>query len=95
MNLHADAARRLKVYKGLQARNRVVAVLRLGVPAMGAVALVLLVGQIYLSSLGSRFGVTFCQVAPLSRVMCTSPSSDPAQISPGSRREGASANTVA
>ncbi|KKC34468.1 hypothetical protein [Devosia psychrophila] len=57
MNLHADAAQRLKIYQGLQARNRVVAVLRLGVPAMGAVALALLVGQIYLSSLGSRFGV--------------------------------------
>jgi hypothetical protein len=34
-----------------------VALLRIGVPALGAVALVALIGQIYLSSLGSRFGV--------------------------------------
>ena len=57
MNLQADAAQRLEVYKGLQARNRIVSILRIGVPALGLVALVLLVGQIYLSSLTGRFGV--------------------------------------
>ena len=57
MNLQADAAQRLAIYKGLQARNRIVAILRVAVPALGVVALVGLLGQIYISSLGSRFGI--------------------------------------
>ena len=41
-----------------------------------------------------RLGVTFCQFAPLSRVTCTSPSSEPVQITSFSSRDGVSANTV-
>lgn len=57
MNLQADAAQRLAVYQGLQARNRIVAILRVGIPALGAVALSALMLQIYVSSTASRFGV--------------------------------------
>ncbi|MET3899321.1 lipopolysaccharide export system protein LptC [Devosia sp. UYZn731] len=57
MNTHADTGPRLRTYQRLVLRNRVVGVLRIAVPLLGVVVLVLLVGQIYLSSLGSRFGV--------------------------------------
>lgn len=57
MTLHADADQRAAIYRKLQARNRIVSLLRLAVPALGVVALVILVGQIYVASLGSRFGV--------------------------------------
>lgn len=57
MTLHADAARRQAIYQRLMTRNRIVSVLRIGVPALGLVALVTLLGQIYLSSLTSRFGI--------------------------------------
>lgn len=57
MDLHADALQRQATYRRLMARNRVVGILRIGVPALGVVALVGLVGQIYLSSLASRFGI--------------------------------------
>jgi hypothetical protein len=57
INLQADAAERLAIYRRLQGRNRIVAILRVGVPALGAILLVSLVGQIYISSLSSRFGV--------------------------------------
>ena len=57
MDLHADAAQRLAVYRGLQARNRVVSILRVGIPALGIVALSALMLQIYVSSRTSRFGI--------------------------------------
>lgn len=57
MDLHADAAQRRAVYRGLESRNRIVSILRIGVPALGAIALVALIAQIYLSSIGARFGV--------------------------------------
>lgn len=57
MNLQADAAERQDIYERLERRNRLVAILRLGVPALGALVLVVLVGQIYLSSLSARFGI--------------------------------------
>jgi len=57
MDLQADADRRSRIYRGLEARNRVVSVLRIAVPAMGALVLAGLMGQIYLSSLGARFGI--------------------------------------
>lgn len=57
INLQADAAERLAIYRRLEGRNRIVAILRLGVPALGAIILVSLIGQIYVSSLSSRFGV--------------------------------------
>ena len=53
----ADAARRAAIYKGLVKRNRRVGVLRLAVPLAGALVLAALLGEIYLSSLGTRFGV--------------------------------------
>ena len=64
MNLHADAAQRLAVYRRLEARNRIVAVLRIGVPALGVIALSLLMLQIYVSSTASRFGISQIVVSP-------------------------------
>ncbi|MCW5722595.1 MAG: LPS export ABC transporter periplasmic protein LptC [Devosia sp.] len=52
------------VYARLMRRNRVVAALRLGVPVLGAITLVALVGQIYLSSLGERYGIGRLSVTP-------------------------------
>ena len=57
LDLQADAAERLAVYRRLDGRNRIVAILRIGVPALGAIILVALIGQIYISSLSNRFGV--------------------------------------
>ena len=57
MDLHADAAQRLAVYRGLEARTRIVSILRVGTPALGVVALAALMLQIYVSSRTSRFGV--------------------------------------
>ena len=57
MTFNADAADRQQTYRRLVGRNRVVGVLRLAVPAMGALVLGILLLQIYISSLGSRFGV--------------------------------------
>lgn len=58
MNLHADAAQRLATYQRLEARNRVVAILRIGVPALGAITLSALLLQIYVSSRSARFGIS-------------------------------------
>lgn len=63
MNLQADAAERQSIYRRLERRNRLVAILRLGVPALGALVLVILVGQIYLSSLSARFGIGQIEVS--------------------------------
>jgi len=57
MKQQADAAQRLAIYRGLEARNRIVAILRVGIPLLGIIALSALILQIYVSSLGSRFGV--------------------------------------
>ena len=57
MDLHADATQRLAIYRGLQARNRVVSILRIGIPALGIVALSALMLQIFVSSRTSRFGI--------------------------------------
>ena len=64
MTGQSDASRRLAIYQGLLARNRIVAILRIGVPALGLVALTILLGQIYLSSLGTRFGIAKITVSP-------------------------------
>lgn len=58
MNLHADAAQRLAIYRGLEARNRIVSILRIGVPVLGVVALSALLLQIYISSRTARFGIS-------------------------------------
>jgi len=55
--LHATTSDRLATYRRLQGRNRIVGVLRLAVPALGAVTLLLLVGQLYLSSLLDQFNI--------------------------------------
>jgi lipopolysaccharide export system protein LptC len=64
MTLHGDTAQRHATYRRLALRNRVVSILRIGVPALGLITLVGLIGQIYLSSLGSRFGVGQLSVTP-------------------------------
>lgn len=64
MNLHADAAHRLAVYRSLEARNRIVAILRIGVPVLGVVALSALLLQIYVSSQTTRFGISQVVVSP-------------------------------
>jgi lipopolysaccharide export system protein LptC len=48
---------RLDIYQGLARRNRLVAILRIGVPVLGAIALSALLLQIYVSNLASRFGI--------------------------------------
>lgn len=57
MSLHADAAERAATYRRLDARNRIVGILRIGIPALGALTFASLVVQIYVSSVSSRFGV--------------------------------------
>ena len=64
MDLQQDALHRQAIYQRLGRRNRLVAILRVGVPALGVLVLVLLVGQIYLSSLTGRFGVGRIDVTP-------------------------------
>ncbi|MBD8066390.1 hypothetical protein IC608_13015 [Devosia sp. PTR5] len=64
--MRMPAADRASVYRRLQRRNRTVSVLRLAVPALGFVVLLALSAQIYLSSLGSRFGIDHLTVTPVS-----------------------------
>lgn len=64
MSGQSDASRRLAIYRGLMARNRIVAILRIGVPALGLLALSILLAQIYLSSMTSRFGIARVTVTP-------------------------------
>ena len=64
MNLHADAAQRLAIYRGLEARNRIVGILRIGIPALGVIALSALLVQIYISSRTTRFGISQIVVSP-------------------------------
>ncbi|MBJ3785709.1 hypothetical protein [Devosia sediminis] len=52
------------IYRRLARRNRAIGILRLGVPMAGALVLVGLVGQIYLASLGGRFGIDQLTVTP-------------------------------
>lgn len=64
MATHADLADRQRIYGRLARRNRIVSVLRWAVPALGALALVGLLGQIYLSSIGARFGIGQISLGP-------------------------------
>lgn len=57
MTLNADAAARLAIYQRLTIRNRVVGVLRIAVPLAGVAILLILLAQIYVSSLGDRFSI--------------------------------------
>jgi lipopolysaccharide export system protein LptC len=52
-----DADQRRAVYDGLVMRNRLVAILRIGVPAIGVVVLAGLVLQILVANIGRSFGI--------------------------------------
>ena len=58
------ASDRQAIYRRLARRNRLVGVLRLALPALGLVLLAALSAQIYLSSLGARFGIGQLTVTP-------------------------------
>lgn len=64
MDLQADVERRAHIYRRLETRNRVVSMLRLAVPVMGALVLAGLMAQIYLSSLSARYGIGQITVTP-------------------------------
>jgi hypothetical protein len=55
---------RLLIYRRLEARNRIVSILRIGVPLLGLLILAVLLVQIYLSSLGDRFSIGKVEVSP-------------------------------
>lgn len=57
MSIAASAKDRAAIYERLATRNRVVGLLRLGVPLLGLVILLTLLVQIYISSLGDRFSI--------------------------------------
>ena len=63
MSTHAHQDRAL-IYRRLEARNRVVALLRIGVPLAGLAILAVLLVQIYISSLGDRFSIGRVEVSP-------------------------------
>jgi lipopolysaccharide export system protein LptC len=71
MNLQADAAQRLTTYRRLEARNRIVSILRIGVPLLGVVALSALLLQILVSSSMSRFGISTIAVSSESVIVET------------------------
>ena len=50
------AEQRLSIYEGLSAHNRRIAVLRVGIPALGLVVFLLLIGQIYIANLSRDLG---------------------------------------
>lgn len=58
----ATAPRR--IYDGLRRRNRLVAILRVGVPLLGAIVLFGLIAQIYVSSFTGRFKIEQLSVTP-------------------------------
>ena len=58
MNSRAEGFdRRLAVYAALATRNRIIAVLRIGLPLLGALVLGIFILQILLASLGNNFGI--------------------------------------
>lgn len=60
----ADAGAEPRPYRRLERRNRLVSILRLGIPAMGLVVLLGLLMQIYLASFTGRFSVGRVEVTP-------------------------------
>ncbi|HEY9010878.1 MAG TPA: hypothetical protein VIN06_07650 [Devosia sp.] len=52
-----DAEQRSRIYEGLMQRNRLVAMLRIGLPVLGIVVLLGLVLQIFIASLLDQFGI--------------------------------------
>lgn len=58
MTARADTAdRRARIFARLSARNRIVAILRIGVPALGILVFVGLVGQIVMTRIAHTFGI--------------------------------------
>src|ERR1051325_6342177 len=53
-----DAGVRARVYAGLEQRNRLVGILRIGLPALGLLVLAGLVLQILVASLLDQFGIS-------------------------------------
>lgn len=51
------AAQRLAIFEALRARNRIVSILRVGVPVLGALVLVAFFLQIFIASLAESFGI--------------------------------------
>ena len=51
------AAQRLAILEALGARNRIVSILRIGVPALGVLVLVAFFLQIFVASLAEQFGI--------------------------------------
>lgn len=51
------AAQRLQIFNGLKARNRIVGILRIGVPSIGVVVVLGLAAQILISSISNDFGI--------------------------------------
>lgn len=60
----AGAAAQSGMHRRLEQRNRLVAILRIGIPVLGAVVLAGLLVQIYLASFTGRFGVGRIEVTP-------------------------------
>lgn len=60
----AGAAAHSRIYQRLERRNRLVGLLRLAIPVMGALVLAGLLMQIYLASFTGRFGVGRITVTP-------------------------------
>lgn len=58
------AAAQLQMHRRLGRRNRLVAILRIGIPLLGALVLAGLLVQIYLASFTGRFGVGRIEVTP-------------------------------
>lgn len=53
-----DARQRHRIYDGLMQRNRMVALLRIGLPVLGVLVLVGLLAQILIASLLDQFGIS-------------------------------------
>ena len=58
MSARAETAElRLQIFSALRARNRIVAILRIGVPGIGAVVFLGVVAQILIASVANDFGI--------------------------------------
>jgi len=53
-----NAEQRTRIYEGLEQRNRLVAILRIGLPVLGALVLAGLLLQIFVASLLDEFGIS-------------------------------------
>jgi hypothetical protein len=51
------ADQRLAIYRQLRTHNRLITILRFGVPTLGMVVFLMLASQIYLASIGKEFGI--------------------------------------